>query len=190
MGEGSLEGADLDEWNITKADMTKCRKCTAMRPEVSIPPRRRVEYKADVSVSSPNGESASLAYLWLSTVLFVLLGYPLFFEALGLRVELCEESRVESGEMFGNGYDLGPLYTLLLSLRILPYTDGRAWARRRWSESESDSVFRPKQNDGGEGEGEVANGHGNGDGRPRQGGRAQMSAHRGVRRGEELTDEE
>ncbi|KAF5334722.1 hypothetical protein D9758_017361 [Tetrapyrgos nigripes] len=31
--EGSLEEAGLDEWNITKADMTKCRKCTAMRPE-------------------------------------------------------------------------------------------------------------------------------------------------------------
>ncbi|KAF5334720.1 hypothetical protein D9758_017348 [Tetrapyrgos nigripes] len=86
--------------------------------------------------------------------------------------EVYRKVALSRGEMFGNGYDLG------------------AWARRRWSESESDSVFRPEQNDGGEGEGEVANGHENGDGRPRQGGRAQMSAHRGVRKGEELTDEE
>jgi len=50
------------------------------------------------------------------------------------------------GDTFVNSYDLGklknlqmffnigkngyPLYTLVLPLRIMPYTDGRAWARR------------------------------------------------------------
>ncbi|KAF8217400.1 zf-DHHC-domain-containing protein [Mycena galopus ATCC 62051] len=68
-------------------------------------------------------------------------------------------------ETFVNSYDLGkrrnlelffnvgengyPLYTLILPLRINPYTDGRSWARREGYES-----------------------------------------HRGVRQGEELTDEE
>ncbi|KAJ7082361.1 DHHC palmitoyltransferase-domain-containing protein [Mycena belliarum] len=71
------------------------------------------------------------------------------------------------GETFVNSYDLGkrrnlelffnigeggyPLYTLLLPLRINPYTDGRSWARRRGCED---------------------------------------AGHGGVRRGEELTDED
>lgn len=69
------------------------------------------------------------------------------------------------GEAFVNSYDLGkfnnlklffnvgssgyPIYTLFVPFRILPYTDGRAWARREG-----------------------------------------LSRHRGIRRGEELTDEE
>lgn len=52
----------------------------------------------------------------------------------------------ERGEVFQNSYDLGkrknlelffnvgsnryPYYTLFLPLRVMPYTDGRSWARR------------------------------------------------------------
>ncbi|KAF5334711.1 hypothetical protein D9758_017357 [Tetrapyrgos nigripes] len=94
--EGSLEEAEVDEWNITKADMTKCRKCTAMRPEnlglttfPSLLPTERAHHWVNQCVGIYNERHFILfmAYLWLSTVLFVLLGYPLFFEALGLRVE-------------------------------------------------------------------------------------------------------
>ncbi|KAG6917728.1 hypothetical protein DXG01_001379 [Tephrocybe rancida] len=53
------------------------------------------------------------------------------------------------GETFVNSYDLGPLYTLFVPFRIMPYTDGRSWARREGYER-----------------------------------------HHGIRRGEELTDEE
>ncbi|KII85268.1 hypothetical protein PLICRDRAFT_45462 [Plicaturopsis crispa FD-325 SS-3] len=155
------------------------------------------------------------AYLVLSTFCFGVLGYDQIFEALGfnyqqpwnhhvpevvflmeyiLSVVLClavgimllwhlwsialGETSVEAqdhdvyrrvakerGDEFVNSYDLGkwknlelffnvgnngyPLYTLVLPLRINPYTDGRAWARREGYER-----------------------------------------HRGVRAGEELTDDE
>ncbi|KAF5344497.1 hypothetical protein D9758_014157 [Tetrapyrgos nigripes] len=96
--EGSLEEAGVDEWNITKADMTKCRKCTAMRPERAHHCRicKRCVLKYDhhcpginqcVGIYNERHFILFMAYLWLSTVLFVLLGYPLFFEALGLRNE-------------------------------------------------------------------------------------------------------
>jgi len=155
-----------------------------------------------------------MAYLVLSTFCLSILGYRQLLEALGvtfhawsynvpeviyimtyiLSVVIClavgvmvsfhlwgianGETSVEAqdhevyrtraksrGETFINSYDLGklknlqlffnigesgyPLYTLIFPLRISPYTDGRAWARR--------------------------------DGYER---------HHGVRRGEELTDEE
>ncbi|TDL20767.1 zf-DHHC-domain-containing protein [Rickenella mellea] len=60
--------------------------------------------------------------------------------------EVYKKMAKERGESFENSYDLGvrknfeyffnigrngyPLYTLILPLRIMPYTDGRAWARR------------------------------------------------------------
>ncbi|THV00116.1 hypothetical protein K435DRAFT_776752, partial [Dendrothele bispora CBS 962.96] len=154
-------------------------------------------------------------YLCLSTALYVLLGYQQFLNTLGLSFQiswpyhvpviaylltfilscvLCfavgdmlivalwsvmkGETSVEvqdheisgkvplsRGEAFINSYDLGkmqnlklffnigegryPLYTLFIPFRILPYTDGRSWARREGFER-----------------------------------------HRGVRRGEELTDDE
>ncbi|GLB40770.1 putative DHHC palmitoyltransferase family protein [Lyophyllum shimeji] len=161
-----------------------------------------------------------MAYLVLSTLSFSTLGYPHLFSALGLglgtsvpyeewphrvpeiafiityllSVVLClavgimlayhlygvarAETNVEGqdfevyrrkarerGETFVNSYDLGPrrnlqlffnlgeagypIHTLLLPLRLAPYTDGRHWARREGFER-----------------------------------------HAGVRRGEELTDEE
>lgn len=83
----------------------------------------------------------------------------------GLDHEVYRSVAKERGDIFVNSFDLGkrknlqlffnigkdgyPLYTLILPLRMNPYTDGRAWARR--------------------------------DGYER---------HRGIRQGEELTDEE
>ncbi|KAF9069422.1 zf-DHHC-domain-containing protein [Rhodocollybia butyracea] len=156
-----------------------------------------------------------MAYLCISTFCFCFLGYPQVFDAFGLTLQtvwpyhvpvvmfileyilsavLCfavgimlmfhlwtishGETSVESqdnefygriaksrGEAFVNSYDLGklnnlklffnvgssgyPIYTLFVPFRILPYTDGRSWARREG-----------------------------------------LSRHRGIRRGEELTDEE
>jgi palmitoyltransferase len=156
-----------------------------------------------------------MAYLVLATFFFSALGYPQLFTAMGVNfqgewpyhvpdiayilayilcvvlcfsvgVMLCfqlwtvsiGETAVEGqdhafyrktaksrGDVFINSYDLGrrrnlqlffnigedgyPWYTLVLPLRIAPYTDGRHWARREGFER-----------------------------------------HRGIRAGEELTDEE
>jgi len=96
-----------------------------------------------------------LIYL-LSVVLCLAVGIMLSYHLWGIA---CGETSVESqdhniyrrrakarGEAFVNSYDLGklknlqlffnvgengyPLYTLVLPLRIDPYTDGRSWARR------------------------------------------------------------
>ncbi|KAF8831607.1 hypothetical protein HHX47_DHR1000451 [Lentinula edodes] len=61
----------------------------------------------------------------------------------------CRKCGQQKPEAFVNSYDLGPFYTLIFPFRILPYTDGRSWARREG-----------------------------------------LSRHRGIRMGEELTDEE
>ncbi|KAF8643163.1 hypothetical protein AX16_009206 [Volvariella volvacea WC 439] len=156
-----------------------------------------------------------MAYMVLSTLCFSVLGYSNMLDALGLTSQYnweyhmpqvafvlmyilsavlclcvavmllyhlygisCGETSVEAqdhevyravakdrGDQFINSYDLGkrknlqlffnigpdgyPLYTLILPLRILPYTDGRAWARR-----------------------------------------AGYERHHGIRRGEEMTDED
>ncbi|EGN98748.1 hypothetical protein SERLA73DRAFT_181375 [Serpula lacrymans var. lacrymans S7.3] len=120
----------------------------------------------------------SLAYIliyMLSVVLCLAVGIMLSWHLLGVAAA---ETSVESqdhdvyrkiaksrNDTFVNSYDLGkrknlelffnigptgyPWYTLILPLRIMPYTDGRSWARREGFER-----------------------------------------HRGVREGEELTDED
>ncbi|KAJ4488347.1 DHHC palmitoyltransferase-domain-containing protein [Lentinula aciculospora] len=217
-----------NELNITKAESTKCRKCGQQKPERSHHCRicNRCVLKYDhhcpvrinqcVGLYNERHFVLFMAYLCVSTLCFCILGYPQFFDALGLTFKrdpwpyyvpvllyiiefilsgvLCfavgimlmfhlwtishGETSVESqdnefygriaktrGEAFVNSYDLGkfrnlqlffnigrgrhPFYTLLFPFRILPYTDGRSWARREG-----------------------------------------LSRHRGVRMGEELTDEE
>ncbi|KAJ3857942.1 DHHC palmitoyltransferase-domain-containing protein [Lentinula lateritia] len=216
------------ELNVTKAELTKCRKCGQQKPERSHHCRicNRCVLKYDhhcpvrinqcVGLYNERHFVLFMAYLCISTFCFCVLGYPQFFDALGLTFKrdpwphhvpvlmyiiefilsgvLCfavgimlmfhlwsighGETSVESqdnefysrmaknrGEAFVNSYDLGisrnlrlffnlgrggyPFYTLLFPFRILPYTDGRSWARREG-----------------------------------------LSRHRGIRMGEELTDEE
>ncbi|KAJ3931040.1 MAG: DHHC palmitoyltransferase-domain-containing protein [Lentinula lateritia] len=218
------------ELNVTKAELTKCRKCGQQKPERSHHCRicNRCVLKYDhhcpvrinqcVGLYNERHFVLFMAYLCISTFCFCVLGYPQFFDALGLTFKvnpwphhvpvliyiiefilsgvLCfavgimlmfhlwtighGETSVESqdnefysrmaknrGEAFVNSYDLGyvisrnlqlffnlgrggyPFYTLLFPFRVLPYTDGRSWARREG-----------------------------------------LSRHRGIRMGEELTDEE
>ncbi|KIM80330.1 hypothetical protein PILCRDRAFT_97949 [Piloderma croceum F 1598] len=214
---------------ITKAMVTKCRKCGQLKPErthhcricnhcvLKYDHHCPVRINQCVGIHNERHFVMFMAYLVLSTFCFSILGYQQMFKALGvtfdsqsdwpylmpqlpfiliyiLSVVLCiavsimlswhlwsickGETSVEGqdhevyrnvakqrGDIFVNSYDLGkrknlelffnigengyPIYTLVLPLRISPYTDGRAWARR----------------------------HG-------------YERHRGIRHGEELTDEE
>ncbi|KAJ6582862.1 DHHC palmitoyltransferase-domain-containing protein [Mycena vulgaris] len=222
-----------DELTITRAAVTKCRKCTQLKPERThhcrICNRCVLKYDHHCPLTSRAGVNQCvglhnerhfvlfMAYLVLACVSLAATGVPHVMRALGATYELdwpyhvpqiafiliyilavvmalavgimCSfhlwgvangETTVEGhdfevyrrvaksrGETFVNSYDLGkrknlelffnvgaggyPFYTLLLPLRVRPYTDGRAWARRAGCE---------------------ADGHG------------------GVRRGEELTDDE
>ncbi|KIK54035.1 hypothetical protein GYMLUDRAFT_177969 [Collybiopsis luxurians FD-317 M1] len=214
--------------NITKAAVTKCRKCGGQKPERTHHCRicNRCVLKYDhhcpvrinqcVGIYNERHFVLFMAYLCISTFCFCMTGYLQFIDALGLNFKpdpwpyhvpilvyilefilsgvLClavgimlsfhlwtvshGETSVESqdnevygriaknrGEAFVNCYDIGrlknlqlffnvgpggyPLYTLLFPFRVLPYTDGRSWARR-------EGLLR----------------------------------HRGIRMGEELTDEE
>ncbi|KAJ7472609.1 zf-DHHC-domain-containing protein, partial [Mycena latifolia] len=234
-----------EELVVTRAAVTKCRRCGQQKPERTHHCRicNRCVLKYDhhcpwvnqcVGLHNERHFVLFMAYLVLACVSLVATGVPHVFVALGagdfyevplppiwpyhvpqiafvliyiLSVVMAlavgimcafhlwgaahGETTVEGhdfeiyrrvargrGEVFVNSYDLGkrrnlelffnvgeggyPLYTLLLPLRINPYTDGRAWARRAGFESEG------AQGDGDEGRG----------------------AHGGVRRGEELTDDD
>lgn len=97
----------------------------------------------------------SLFYI-LSAVLCVAVGIMMSFHVWGVgKAETSVDSHdhgiyrkmaKDRGEVFENSYDLGklknlevffnvgpngyPLYTLILPLRVLPYTDGRSWPRK------------------------------------------------------------
>ncbi|KAH7928299.1 zf-DHHC-domain-containing protein, partial [Leucogyrophana mollusca] len=220
-------GAGWDAVALSRASVTKCRKCGVMRPERAHHCRicNRCVLKFDhhcpvrinqcVGLHNERHFMLFMAYLVLATFFLSILGYQHVLDALGLNYNappphafpplayllsymlsavLClavgvmlawhvrgvarGETAVEGadfavyervakgrGDTFVNSYDVGkrrnlelffnvgpggyPYYTLLLPLRVPPYTDGRAWARR-----------------------------------------AGMGGHLGVRRGEELTDEE
>ncbi|GAW00024.1 zf-DHHC-domain-containing protein [Lentinula edodes] len=198
-------------WTAKTREVPSLSDMQSLRPEV-----RSSLSRINQCVGLYNERHFVLAYLCISTFCFCVLGYPQFFDALGLTFKrdpwphhvpvlmyiiefilsgvLCfavgimlmfhlwtighGETSVESqdnefysrmaknrGEAFVNSYDLGisrnlqlffnlgrggyPFYTLIFPFRILPYTDGRSWARREG-----------------------------------------LSRHRGIRMGEELTDEE
>ncbi|THU81142.1 zf-DHHC-domain-containing protein, partial [Dendrothele bispora CBS 962.96] len=203
--------------NVTRAEITKCRKCGQMRPERAHYCRIcncyvikyddhcpvRINQCVGIYNVAPSKFFLFLSmYLCLSTALYVVLGYQQFLNALGLSFQiswpyhvpviayltlscvLCfavgimfivalwsvmkDETSVEAQDhriyekVFINlekmqnlklFFDIGeggyPIYTLFIPFCILPYTDGRSWARREGFER-----------------------------------------HRGVRRGEELTDDE
>ncbi|KAJ7625220.1 zf-DHHC-domain-containing protein [Mycena rosella] len=221
---------------VTRAAVTKCRKCGQAKPERTHHCRicNRCVLKYDhhwvnqcVGLHNERHFVLFMAYLVLACVSLAATGVPHVLRALGATDDMswpyhvpqiafvliyilavvmalavgamCAfhlwgashgETTVEGhdfdvyrrvakrrGETFVNSYDLGkrrnlelffnvgeggyPLYTLLLPLRINPYTDGRAWARRAGYEHA--------------GAGAGADGEG---------------VHGGVRRGEELTDED
>ncbi|KAK7006269.1 Palmitoyltransferase [Favolaschia claudopus] len=211
---------------VTRAAVTKCRKCGGQKPERTHHCRicKRCVLKYDhhwinqcVGLHNERHFVLFMAYLVLACLSFCLAGFPHVWHALGAGATfetpwphhtpqiafimtyilaavmalavgiMCAfhlwgvahgETTVEGqdhevyrkmaksrGETFVNSYDLGkrrnlqlffnvgengyPLHTLLLPLRLNPYTDGRSWARREGYER-----------------------------------------HRGVRVGEELTDED
>ncbi|KAJ7607930.1 DHHC palmitoyltransferase-domain-containing protein [Roridomyces roridus] len=225
---GELTGVRWSkELVITRAAVTRCRKCGQSKPERTHHCRicNRCVLKYDhhcpvrvnqcVGLHNERHFVMFMAYLVVACICLVATGYPHILRALGATADLSwphrvpqiafileyilavvmalavgimvsyhlwtvahGETTVEShdheiyrkvarsrDETFVNSYDLGkrrnlelffnigengyPLYTLILPLRINPYTDGRSWARREGYE-----------------------------------------AHSGVRRGEELTDEE
>ncbi|KAJ6572634.1 DHHC palmitoyltransferase-domain-containing protein [Mycena sp. CBHHK59/15] len=220
---GELTGVRWsNELTVTRATVTKCRKCGQLKPERTHHCRicNRCVLKYDhhcpcVGLHNERHFVLFMAYLVISCASLSISGFPHVLRALGTTFDLewphhvpqiafiliyilsvvmslavgimCSyhlwtiangETTVESqdheiyrrvaksrDETFVNSYDLGkkrnlllffnvdeigyPLYTLLLPLRINPYTDGRSWARREGYEQ-----------------------------------------HRGVRRGEELTDED
>ncbi|KAJ8084617.1 hypothetical protein PM082_003391 [Marasmius tenuissimus] len=231
------------ELNVTKASVTRCRKCGQLKPERTHHCRicNKCVLKYDhhcpctlldpvcstlessmsltginqcVGIHNERHFVMFMGYLCLAAFCFCVLGYPQFFEALGLFTDdwpyhvpvlayillfilagvlffavgamflfhlysvMKGETSVESqdhgvyrkvalsrAETFVNSYDLGrlrnlqlffnvgengyPIYTLFFPFRIMPYTDGRSWARRPG-----------------------------------------FDRHHGVRQGEELTDEE
>ncbi|KAJ7500311.1 DHHC palmitoyltransferase-domain-containing protein [Mycena galericulata] len=226
--QGGLTGVRWsNELVITRATVTKCRKCGQSKPERTHHCRicNRCVLKYDhhcpvrvnqcVGLHNERHFVMFMGYLVISCFSLCITGFPHVMRALGATYELdwphhvpqiafileyilaavmflavgimfsyhlwtvaSGETTVESqdhevyrrvaksrDETFVNSYDLGkrrnlelffnigengyPLYTLILPLRINPYTDGRSWARREGYEQ-----------------------------------------HRGVRRGEELTDED
>ncbi|OBZ66166.1 putative palmitoyltransferase ZDHHC16 [Grifola frondosa] len=209
----TLTGVRWSEYmHITKASVTKCNRCGEMRPERSH--HCRIWINQCVGLHNERHFVLFLVYLDISAFCFAIFGWRHVLLGLGwfdepwtfysppmafiltyilavviflavlamtgwhLWMVASGETSVESqdyehyrklargrGETFVNCYDLGkgknleaffnigtdgyPFYTLILPLRIMPYTDGHHWARKEGYES-----------------------------------------HRGVRRGEELTDED
>ncbi|KAI0342615.1 zf-DHHC-domain-containing protein [Trametopsis cervina] len=226
---GALTGvqwSDDQDMNVTKAAVTKCRKCGEMRPERAHHCRicKRCVLKYDhhcpvrinqcVGLHNERHFVLFLVYLSIASFVYAYAGWEQVLSALGWYGEPWEhrspeivflliyilaavlflavtvmgsyhlygvsrgETSVEAqdhehyrhiakrrGEDFVNSYDLGrrknlqiffnigrnayPAYTLIIPLRIEPFTDGRSWARRKG-----------------------------------------LERHPGIRAGEELTDEE
>ncbi|KAK7682474.1 hypothetical protein QCA50_014274 [Cerrena zonata] len=132
-----------DSTFVTKAAVTKCRRCGEMRPEAPWPYR------------SPQ-MMFLLTYILAAVLCFavtVMGAWHIWSVASGeTSVEAHDHEHYRKiakhrGEDFVNSYDLGKkenlklffnigkdgysLYTLFLPLRIEPYTDGRSWARRK-----------------------------------------------------------
>ncbi|KAK6996479.1 Palmitoyltransferase [Favolaschia claudopus] len=177
------KGVTWEEVTMTRAAVTKCRKCGINQCVGLHNERHFVLFMAYLVLACLSFSVAGFPHVWralgagamydapwpyhtpqiafimtyiLAAVMALAVGIMCAFHLWGVAhgettvegqdFEVYRRMAKSRGETFVNSYDLGkrrnlelffnvgengyPLYTLLLPLRINPYTDGRSWARR------------------------------------------------------------